>query len=258
MRSLRFPLTVQPPPGAQPDWDDPINDGLKFWAPMNEGAGQQVSDVSGYGNHGTLTAMEPSTDWVGGQNGGSLELLTDDYIIIPDSASLTFLQCTFACWLRIPSAAGTGGIFSQYSYPSSKANGYWHGYSAGSYYACFGDGIADGWKVQISTPVVDAGWHLFVVTHDGVNTVLYIDGIAKATSFMAMMLTHVSSQLEMGRDNRLGSNYFNGQMQNARIWSLAKSESVACRLFCEPWAGLWTPSGIEYSFPVWTSAFGPR
>jgi len=34
--------------------DDPVRDGLVLWLPMNEGSGDEVYDLSGYNNHGTI------------------------------------------------------------------------------------------------------------------------------------------------------------------------------------------------------------
>jgi hypothetical protein len=54
--------------------------------PMQEGAGLLARDVSGYGSHGTLTDMDPATDWVLTERGRALSFdETDDYVDVPNN-----------------------------------------------------------------------------------------------------------------------------------------------------------------------------
>src|SRR4051794_21353794 len=76
---------------------------LVGWWPMNEGTGQVVSDWSGKGNTGQLgstpgpDANDPS--WIKGVfMGSALNFGGDDYISIPDSASLEPAKITVAAW----------------------------------------------------------------------------------------------------------------------------------------------------------------
>lgn len=51
---------------------------------INEGAGGTVYDISGRDNHGTLTDMDPDTDWRGGPDGWVLDFDgSNDYIAFP-------------------------------------------------------------------------------------------------------------------------------------------------------------------------------
>src|SRR6266508_3016139 len=78
---------------------------LVGWWPMNEGSGQVVHDYSGHANHGQLGEL-PTADthdpaWIPGVFAGSaLRFGGDDYVQIPDSASLEPQALTVAAWIR--------------------------------------------------------------------------------------------------------------------------------------------------------------
>ena len=57
------------------------------WCPSLGASGFRLIDRSGYGNHGTLTNMDPGTDWV--PSGGKLALdfdVSNDYVSVGDIA----------------------------------------------------------------------------------------------------------------------------------------------------------------------------
>ena len=58
-----------------------MNSGLVGYWNFQEGTGTTAYDKSGKRNHGTLTNMDPTTDWVDGKLGGGLDFDgSDDYI----------------------------------------------------------------------------------------------------------------------------------------------------------------------------------
>ena len=68
--------------GTQIDWSNPLNDGLVLDLLMNEGHGDRVNDLIGYGNHGTLHNFDfpPSrtSGWNPGLDGVGLTFNGDD------------------------------------------------------------------------------------------------------------------------------------------------------------------------------------
>ena len=71
------------------------------WIPSVSGSGNTLPDVSGYGNHGTLTNMSPD-DWVSGQYGRALDFdgVNDflDYGRCDQLSGLGVLSCSFWCY----------------------------------------------------------------------------------------------------------------------------------------------------------------
>src|SRR3989344_7313383 len=67
----------------------PNNLGLVGSWPMNEGPSTQAGDFSGNNNHGTLTQMDPNTDWVNGKRGKALDFDgSDDFTLVQNSSNL--------------------------------------------------------------------------------------------------------------------------------------------------------------------------
>ena len=74
--------------------------GLAGAWPMQEGGGVKAFDVSGYGNHGTLTNMDPATDWVVTEKGRALDFDGSNDGVLT-SYLLPNNPCgTFAIWMK--------------------------------------------------------------------------------------------------------------------------------------------------------------
>lgn len=91
-----------------------LRDGLVgAWCPSVSGwGGNLLRDLSGYGNHGTLTNMDPATDWV--VSGGKQALDfdgSDDYLITQQSGAIP-RQGPFSCgmWVRTPSVTPASNV----------------------------------------------------------------------------------------------------------------------------------------------------
>jgi hypothetical protein len=156
---------------------------LVGWWPMNEGSGQVVHDYSGHGNHGQL-GETPSADshdpaWITGVFAGSaLRFGGDDYVQIPDSASLEPQALTVAAWIRGTSTPGP------YKYVVSKGATDCNSGSYGLYTSSNG-GLAfyvGNGSTQFSrspeapVSVWDGKWHNAAGTFDGTTVRLFIDG----------------------------------------------------------------------------------
>jgi hypothetical protein len=91
-----------------------VRDGLVgAWCPSVSGWGGTVlRDLSGQGNHGTLTNMDPATDWVvsGGKQALDIDS-TNDWIDIPDIAFAS--QFTFSAWINLSTHSGTKIILGE-------------------------------------------------------------------------------------------------------------------------------------------------
>ena len=82
------------------------------WAPALGPTGSTLRDVSGNNNHGTLTDMDPATDWVISGNprlpGWALDFDgSNDYIDIP---SFNVANITIEAWIFVSDVADQGGI----------------------------------------------------------------------------------------------------------------------------------------------------
>jgi len=95
---------IKPPFGVLLRHGHPLARGLAGAWLFNEGRGDRVWDLSGAGHAGTLTSMDPATDWVGGSHGHALDFDgTNDRVIVGPDAGINFgiaNACVVRCKLR--------------------------------------------------------------------------------------------------------------------------------------------------------------
>lgn len=66
---------------ARPEWGWAWDGLVGLWVPRLGPTGATLYDLTGNGNDGTLTNMDPATDWVAGENGWALDFDgSDDYV----------------------------------------------------------------------------------------------------------------------------------------------------------------------------------
>ncbi len=170
---------------------------LKGWWPLTEGVGTIAYDGSGNGNDGTLTNMDPATDWLTGQTGcpqlvegynrpflfdadGYADFGVDDGGI-PKLTLDAVTDYTFSWWSRHTSQ-NNPNLFTSGGSSIGGFNLNWAGstnrpilYLAGNNYAYFSDNAAQD----------DGQWHHWLLTYNGtatsgreaIDSKLYIDGV---------------------------------------------------------------------------------
>jgi len=182
------------------------------WA-LDETTGIIAADGSGLGQHGTLTNTIGPV-WVAGQIGGALSLDgLDDMIVIPDSDALDLGNTfTLAVWINPRSYANFGRIFNK-------------GSAVGSRY----DLALAGSAVQLKTSVdytTGTGlinlnaWQHLAVTYDGATLRVYVRGVERAGSSLAISIAPSTAPLYLGNLAAL-TRPLDGKLDDARIYSRA-------------------------------------
>lgn len=114
--------TQKPPQGVRINPAHPSSRGLVGCWMFNEGSGDRVYDLSGYGNHGTLKSFSfpptPSSGWNPSKHGPGLAFGgtgSDDHIEIPRSDSITVGtgNYTIAAWIYPRSLSGWIGVVTK-------------------------------------------------------------------------------------------------------------------------------------------------
>lgn len=198
---------------------------------MSEGKGQIVHDVSGNHNDGRLGSSRSTdgrdADWVKGLFGlgSALRFDGNDYISIPDDASLHPQQLTVEAWAKRNGSPG------QFKYIVSKGGDNCEAASYGLYSSQNG-GVAfyvyDGKKwyrsPQASPKLWDGEWHHIAGTYDGKNVRLFVDGWEVGNG------TPYSGKLKYGQpigEGALGAYRgsckltLDGTVDEVRIWTIA-------------------------------------
>ena len=223
---------LKPPLGAQLRRDHPLAAGLVGAWLCNEGSGGTVQDYSGNGNTGTLTNMDPSTDWVPGPDGYCLDFDgSNDYINVPSHPALDNLsECSIlvAC---TPMISG-GSAFLVCKYSSS--------YEYALYIS------APTWKLIFYTastgytpaamPDCRTGSQVLGVAAGAGYCQLYRDGIGYAASSVPASLAIGTRALAIGRQGDMAAYQFPGTIGVVSIWNRILPPDAFAAVSADPYA----------------------
>lgn len=191
------------------------------WVPQMGPTGNRLLDVSGYGRHGTLTNMDPPTDWVTQQDGWALDLDANDYI----SCGKAFgnrTELTVAARVQFNAVGTDHAIASQFnatigdwllqmdaSSPAGSSNTI--GFVVVSHY------VIETWPwCETTTNFAAAStWYSIVASwKSGVGMGLYVNGVdAKAWE----RAPTTAATLLNNQDYRIGSDANNSKALNGQV-----------------------------------------
>src|SRR5688572_14708526 len=167
----------------------------------------------------------------------------------PDSASLRLNQFTVASWFKTSSnfasdafIVNKGGVGSD-SAGQNLNYGIWMN-SAEQIKAGFETSSGADQYVTSFNSYNDGQWHYAVVTNNGANVILYIDGVqvaTKATSGASPESTG-TKPVRVGANSRVTppTNFFTGEVDEIRIWNTALTASQVSSAF----AGTFAPGHV--------------
>jgi len=207
-----------------------LNRGLVgAWCPSVAGNGLLLPDLSGYGNHGTLTNMN-AADWVGTDRGRALDFDgSDDYVNIPSWASSTLGSASFviSLWCKTVAPSDTFRIAGSRVFPNA---GYILFQSGGTFRFLTDSGPADGALSIDSGFSVTSGWHHLVGGRNNSNQVrIYVDGMERGVSYTESNSLTSSATLHIGGvDEQF---HYSGQVDDIRIYNRALSPSEIKQLY---------------------------
>ena len=213
-----------------------------YWK-MEDGSGTTLTDVSSYGNDGTINGaswttgiLSTSYDNTPASYGNSLSFDgNNDLVSIQPSASILIDGAiSLSAWVKIPVSHNSnwGTIFGGY-------DEYHFNLYAGSNNSS-SNGVVqlenrNGTVATGSTDLRDNKWHHVMAVYDGSNKYIYVDGSLEATqsSSRSTPSTSTSKKLIIGHVNHsTGSNeFFPGKIDEAAIWSGALSQSEVTAIY---------------------------
>jgi hypothetical protein len=213
------------PRDGQPFYPELWRGCVSAWNPGLGPSGLTLRDWSGRGNHGTLTNMDPGTDWVVSQGRYALDFDgTNDYVSLGTSAVFSPSPMSIAFWLRMNTTPGAfDGIFGRTT-SASWLNGYgchWQTSSVMRFWV--GQYVNAYAEIAPSTPTA---WHHVVCEWvAGASPEIYVNRI-KGTNSGATVATQTSTDTNLTLA-RLASDALNinGQIDDFRIYSRVLSGS---------------------------------
>ena len=205
-----------------------------YWNFDVDAGGTTVLDMSGQGNDGVMTDMDPATDWVDGKVGsGAMDFDgSDDYI--ETNYVLPTTNLSYGAWGKssatgfdnrmMGNADATGGL--------SGADIIWGATSANQIYVVTRNGANNNSRDIIDAPApnLGTGWHhIFVTISSTEGAKLYYDGNLIGSKSSATAITS-SLTTRIGRDGN-GTSAFNGQVDDVRLYNRALSASEITNLY---------------------------
>ncbi len=215
--------------------EDTMTQGLVGYWSMDEGAGQTAFDASGNSNNGTLGASASSASddpkWTKGKNGGGLKFDgKDDYVNLGQPATLfEEANYTFIVWFKvgqdINGNSGTQNLINRGSRSdilfgvadSVGTNGdlslHYYDYSLSFHALSVGQTV---WSQN--------DWHVVTATKDStIGHKIYLDGILKNSDSNTSDDNLASRNISIGAAAWIPSQYFNGFIDEVRIYNRALS-----------------------------------
>ena len=199
--------------------------------------GGTLRDISGRNNHGTLTNMDPASDWILSDGRWTLDFDgTDDYIslgVAPISDDFTYSYWRNWQPVAASSSAALGTTDSEASRSNIRER-----YVGANYtiiYVSLSDYSNINWNYS-STGAKFFGWHHFTVTRSGSSFHLWLDGVdeGERTSAVTFDWSHA---LRIGAQGSTGQYYpFIGQIAHSSLYNRALTPAEIRHLYEDSFA----------------------
>lgn len=199
---------------------------------FSEPSGTSAADSSGNSKTGTLNG---GATFTAGQSGNAVTLNgTNGYVSMPNGIANGATSVTISAWVKATSLSNWTRIFdigtgtSSYMFLSPQPGG------TGLRFAITTGGNGSEQQINSTTAFPTGVWKHVAVTISGSTGKLYVDGVQIATN-TSMTLNPSSlgntTQNWIGRSEFSGDPYFNGQIDDFRIYSRALSASEISALY---------------------------
>lgn len=205
------------------------------WCPSVYGkTGTQLYDLSGYNNTGTLTGMDPATDWV--EKGLDFDGVNDSVIT---NNTLTVFPNSVSFWVK-SGTQSAGGIsiirpFVSFGKIGLTNAGFYVGTNRGTSTTLRWQVGQNAEKTIANTSINDGNWHHLLVSISSGVFYLFFDGSQLDTQTPGTILSSIFRFGSEFSENR----YFAGQLDDICIFNQPFTAGEAMQLYhAGPGAGL--------------------
>ena len=206
------------------------------WWKLDECQGNIAYDWSGIGNTGTIIigasgtqnslgtcSIGTSAAWTNGATGKLNSSLnfdgTDDYIDTSNQVLKDNSPFTYSIWIKFSSSQTAKTIMGRHTNAGGGSSIGIDDSSANKIKFHLNDYSTQ--RINSTMTLNDNTWHHITGTWDGVNLKLYVDGKLNTSSTPSSTLTFPLVNTQIGRWVGGASQYFNGQIDDARIYNYA-------------------------------------
>ncbi len=220
-----------------------LSDGLVGYWKMDEigvsGSNWTAIDSSGNGNNGTGAGNASVGSTAAGKfaNAGFFDG-NGDYITIPNSSSLNITgnSVTMAAWIKPTTLSGNDVIISKGVFSGNKSYRLMRVGSVAHLEITTDTGTT---TLQSNTALTTGIWQHVVAVYDGSKVSIYINGkLDRSSPFSGNIVSHTENLWLGWRSGAL--EYFNGSMDEVRIYNRAFTEREVFRLY------EWAPGPVAY------------
>lgn len=220
------------------------------WSPcLSPPGGVVLRDLSGRANHGTLTNMEASSDWV--RNSGYCALDydgTNEYVDVGDVIITDGLtNFAYSLWLQTDSVSGFHGLMGKWA--------------SGVGPIMFLNGAAVAWQVgsgRVTTGTLVVGqWHHILADNLAGTLRVYLDGALQAGTAAADLNTDNAATLKIGLNSDGGVGYMDGRIAEACIYTQSLAAGIVNQLHKLGPGGWATPRRRRVYAPAAEPGFKP-
>ncbi|MBN1482796.1 T9SS C-terminal target domain-containing protein, partial [candidate division KSB1 bacterium] len=180
---------------------------------FDEGSGAVAMDASGMGNDGTIVGAS----WINGKVGsGALSFDGASTVVnVPHSPSLEISdQLTISAWCYLKSAEGDQNVLQkEYMAIGEVRNGGMANVL----------NIGGSWMIynyRMDAAAFLGSWHHIAMTYDGTQVVNYLDGQVDTTYAQTGVVNATTADLGIGTNNPWQSAWFNGDIDDVRIYNI--------------------------------------
>lgn len=220
---------------------------ITAWIPSLDTAGNgttTLTDLVG-SNNGTLTNMDPATDWV--KSDGKYALDFDgfnDYVSFgnPDSLKLNG-DVSVSAWVyprstnRLAIVANTASATTYFmlvfSFSSSSKFSFWNT-------------AAGPTVVSPATYPLNSWYHVVATRNSSDGVVLYVNGEAVVTSTSKTGNGTTGNEMVLGRSGSFNSFYSSSLIDDTRIWGLGLDATDSTALYAAGRGGITNPPPATY------------
>ena len=222
-------------PGIQAQ--HPLARGLVGGWPFWEGGGGKLYDVSGQGNHGTLTNMDPVTDWVGTPQGWGLDYTGSSRYVNVGSDYNAGSQFAIVAMAKL-NAAGGWDVIAAKEVWSGNDGWFLYNDNAGPWQLVFRRG--NGSALRTSANSITAGeWFHVAVSVSGNDVRIYVDGrLENATASFGTIAdstvdTYIGSRHQ--NDGTGATDTWQGHIGQVLVYNRALAAAEIAELYADPW-----------------------
>jgi len=187
------------------------------WCPSLGPTGFLLLDRS-RNNHGTLTNMDPGSDWVisNGRYALDFDGSNDSVVMATDLPDLP--QWSVSAWARWPAVAGGAySVLFAGKFGSVSGNGIGFHSTAGHAFLLRGNAVPANRRISVTS----GQWFNAIATFDGTTDAIYVDGVAATTGGADSGFGITNTRIGHG----FSSNYFAGQINDIRVYSRVLSQN---------------------------------